>query len=124
MFLGIKHSKQLFFRNNYFGSQPFVKSCYFTKTFVTCLAVCYFSSMLFQQYVIPALCYFSVYKLISWNPANIYLSKVNSINTRERCKTWRKLTIKTVESHSGVVIVNLEHISHLFLVFLLWNLNG
>ena len=38
-----------------------------------------------------------------------------------------KLTIKTPERHqrrrSGVFIVNFEHISHLFLVFLLLTLN-
>ena len=44
-------------------------------------------------------------------PADIYLLKVNNRNTRRnRC-------------HSGVFIVNFEHILHLFLVFLLLTLN-
>ena len=55
-------------------------------------------------------------------PANIYLLKVNNRNTRKRCETCSKLTIKTPERdkwrRSGVFIVNFEHISKLFLVFL------
>ena len=74
-------------------------SCYFAKTFVYLFAV-------------AAVCYFSVNKLIGWDPANIYLFKVNSKNT----KTWNdkcpKLPIITVESHSGVFIVSFEHYSH------------
>ena len=58
-----------------------------------------------------------------WFTANIYLIKVNSRNTRKR---W-KLTIKTPDRlhwcRSGVFIINFEHISHLFLVFLLLTLN-
>ena len=34
-----------------------------------------------------------------------------------------KLAIKTAERRPGVFIVNFEHISHLFLVFLLLTLN-
>ena len=56
-------------------------------------------------------------------PANIYLFEVNYKNTRKRCKICSKLTIKTPERRqwrrSDVFIVNFEHISHLFLVFLL-----
>ena len=52
----------------------------------------------------------------------IYLLKVNDRNTRARCETCSKLTIKTPERRhwrlSGVFIVNFEHISHLVLVFL------
>ena len=48
-------------------------------------------------------------------------------NTRKRCEICSKLTIKTLEQRqrcrSGVFIVNFEHISHLFLVFLLLTLN-
>ena len=43
------------------------------------------------------------------NPANTYLFKVNNKNTSQ----WRR---------SGVFIVNFEHISHLFLMFLLLTL--
>ena len=35
-----------------------------------------------------------------------------------------KLTLKTPKRRSGVFIVNFEHISHLFLVFLLLTLKG
>ena len=56
-------------------------------------------------------------------PANLYYLKVNSRYTRIRCKISFKSTMKTPEqiqgSSSGVIIVNFEHISHLFLLFLL-----
>ena len=56
-------------------------------------------------------------------PAGNYLFKVNNRNTRARCETCSKLTIKTPKGLpwwcSGVFIVNSEHISHLVLVFLL-----
>ena len=81
-----------FFRRNYFGSHPFLMSCYFTKIFV-------------HLPVIAAVCYFSVYKLIGWNPANIYLFKVNSINTRKRYEICPKFTINKIESCSGVFTV-------------------
>ena len=59
--------------------------------------------------------------------ANIYLFKANNRITRKRGEICSKLTIKTSERrqrrHSGVFIVNIEHISHFFLVFLLLNLN-
>ena len=60
-------------------------------------------------------------------PLNIYLFKVNNRNTRKRWKICSKLTIKTPERchwrHSIIFIVNFEHISHLYLVFLLLPLN-
>ena len=60
------------------------------------------------------------------NPVGIYLFKVNNRNTRTKCEIYSKLTIKTPERrqwrHSGVFIVNFEHISHLILVFLLLTL--
>ena len=56
--------------------------------------------------------------------ANIYLIKLNNRTIRKKCEVCSKLTIQTPEqSRSGVIIVNLEHISHLFLVFLLLILN-
>ena len=59
--------------------------------------------------------------------ASIYLLKVTNRNTRKRCKTCSKLTIKTPQrrhwQRSGVFIVNFEHISHLVLVFLYLALN-
>ena len=60
--------------------------------------------------------------------ANIYLLKVNSRNTTKRCEICSKLTIKIPERRlwrrSGVLIVNFEQISHLFLLFLLLTLNS
>ena len=58
-------------------------SCYFIKNFV-------------HLSVIAAVCYFSVYKLIGWDSANIYLFKVNSRNTRKGCEIYPKSTIKKV----------------------------
>ena len=75
-------------------------SCYFIKSFV------YLS-------VIAAVCYFSPYKLIECDPANIHLFNVNSRNTRKMCEICRKLTTDTIGSRSGVFIVNFEHILRL-----------
>ena len=60
-------------------------------------------------------------KILGHLLANIYLFKVNNRNTIKRCEISSKLTIKTPERRrrSGVFTVNFEHISHLFLVFLL-----
>ena len=56
--------------------------------------------------------------------ANIYYFKVNNKNPRKRCEICSKLIIKTPERRrSGDFIVNFEHISHLFLAFLLLTLN-
>ena len=41
---------------------------------------------LFNKLLFAAVCYFSVYKLIGWDPENIYLSTVNNRNTRK--KKW------------------------------------
>ena len=55
---------------------------------------------------------------------NIYLFKVNSRNTRKNFEICSNLSVKASEwRRSGVFIVNFEHISHLFLVFLLLTLN-
>ena len=63
----------------------------------------------------------------SSNQDNIYLFEVNNRNTRKKCKICPKLRQKTLERphwpRSGVLVVNFEHISHLFLVFLLCILN-
>ena len=52
---------------------------------------------------------------------------VDNGNTRTSCEIYPKLTIKTPErrywGHSGVFIVNSEHISHLVLVVLLLTLS-
>ena len=53
-----------------------------------------------------------------YNPAGIYLFKVNNRNTRTRCEICSKLTINTPQRRqwrrSGVFIVNFEHIPTLF----------
>ena len=46
-----------------------------------------------------------------------YMFRVNNRNTRKRCEICSMLTIKTPVV--GVYIVNLKHISHLALVFLI-----
>ena len=50
-----------------------------------------------------------------------YLFQVNNRNTRKRSEICSKLTVTTPEwrQQSGVFSDNFEHISHLFLVFLL-----
>ena len=65
---------------------------------------------------------------VKWrNPAGNCMFKVNNRNTRTRCEICSKLTIKIPERrqwrHSGIFIVNFEHISHLVLVFLLLTLS-
>ena len=65
------------------------------------------------------------------NPANVHLFRVNNRNIWKRCETCLKLPIKTPERRHclrvwclcvwclRVFIVNIEHISHLFQMFLL-----
>ena len=48
------------------------------------------------------------------NPENMYLLQVNNRNNKKRCER---------QPCSGAFIVNFEHISHLFLIFLLFTLN-
>ena len=55
-------------------------------------------------------------------PVGNHMFKVNNKNTRTRCQICSKLTIKTPERRR-VFIVNLEHISHFVLVFLLLTLS-
>ena len=58
---------------------------------------------------------------------NVYLFKFNNRDRRKRCEICSKLIIKTPERlqsrRSGVFMVNFEHISHLFPLFLLLTLN-
>ena len=51
-------------------------SCNFTKIFVHLL-------------IIAAVSNFNVYKLIGWDPENVYLFKTNSTNTGKRCEKVR-----------------------------------
>ena len=73
----------MLFRNNYFGSQPFLMSCYFTRIFV-------------HLPVIVAVCYFSVHNFIGWDPANIYLFKFSRRNTRKRYELCPYIKYKVV----------------------------
>ena len=60
-------------------------------------------------------------------PAGNYMFKVNNRNVRTRYKLFSKLTIKVSKQRrrrSDVFVVNFEHISHLFLVFLLLTLRS
>ena len=84
--------KEIFFRNNYFKSQPFFMSYYFTRIFV-------------HLPVIVGVCYFNVHKLIAWDQENIYLFKFNSRNTRKRYEICPKLTLNTTESLFDVFTV-------------------
>ena len=60
------------------------------------------------------------------NSANNCIFKVNKRNTRTTYEICSKLTVKTPELlhwlHSGVFIINFEHISYLVLEFLLLTL--
>ena len=59
-------------------------------------------------------------------PGKIYLFKCNNRNTRKRydiVTTLMTSLIKTLMTSSGIFIVNFEHMSQLFLKFLLLNLN-
>ena len=60
-------------------------------------------------------------------PVNMYLFKVNNSNTRKRCDTYLKITIKARErchrSLSGIFFVDFEIITHPFLMLLLLTLN-
>ena len=66
----------------------------------------------------------NIHYLQSTYPVNIYLFKTNNRNTRKKCETCSKLTIKTSERsqcrRSVVFIGIFAHISQLFLVFLLF----
>ena len=59
---------EFFFRKNYSWSQPFLKSCYFTRIVV-------------HLAVIIAVNHLSIHKLKGWDPENIYSFKFNIRNT-------------------------------------------
>ena len=61
LFPAINYKDKIFYRSNYFTlDHSRVITYYFTNIFVHLSAV------------IAAVCYFSIYKLIGWDPANIY----------------------------------------------------
>ena len=53
----------------------------------------YFTTIFVRLSVIAAVCYFNVYKLIGWDPENIYLFKVN-YRTLEKGVKYDESTIK------------------------------
>ena len=78
----------------------------------------YFAKISVHLLVIAAVCYFNVYELIDWDPANIYLFKVNRRSTKKWSDICSKLPVNTAESRSGVFI-NFKHsLFTLFSVFL------
>ena len=60
-------------------------------------------------------------------PTDIYLFKVNNRKTRKRCDIYFKVNNKNTRTMSlrsfSCFLINFEHISYLFLVFLLLSLN-
>ena len=62
------------------------------------------------------------------NPPGNYMFKVNNINTRTKGEICSKLTIKTPERRhwrcSGLFIVNLEHSTPFFIVFIIYFEHG
>ena len=73
----------MFFWNNYIGLQPFLINCYFTKTFLHLSKT-------------AAVCYFSIDKMMGWNPIKIYLFKDNSRNAGKGSEICLKLIINKV----------------------------
>ena len=69
----------------------------------------------------------NVFTVNNKDTSSNYLFKVNNRNTRRRCEICPELTKKTPALRHGRryggFIVNLEHISHFFLVFLLLTLS-
>ena len=72
---------------------------------------------------IPLVSFCTPWKHQKTSPTGIYLLKVNNKNIRTKCEIYSKLSIRTPELNhwlrSGLFIINLEHILHLVLVFLL-----
>ena len=62
-----------------------------------------------------------------FEPAGKYMIKISNRNSRTMCEICSKLTKRTPERrHSGVFIVNFEHISRLVLVLFkyVWPFSG
>ena len=101
---------------------------YLPKLQTTSLSVSQYSKQYYPILILELKQCFHFLEEVTWQyrflQANIYLFKVNDRNISKMCEICSKLTIKTVKrNRSDVFIVNLEHILHLFLVFLLLTLN-
>ena len=57
------------------------------------------------------------------SPTIIYLLKVSSVSTRKNGKICSKLPLKTLKQRSTISNVDVEHISHLLLLFLMLTLS-
>ena len=69
----------------------------------------FFTKLFMHLSVIAAACYFNVYKLIEWDPLNLYLFKVISRNTNKRGGICPKLTINTVVLVSFLLTLSMFH---------------
>ena len=86
---------------------------------------CYSSPNLIE--FLNGCCHSFIYPDIHSSSSRQVHFKVNNRNVRTSCEIFSKLTMKTPEQRqwcrSGISIVNLECISHFFIVFLLLNLS-
>ena len=82
----------------------FFMSCHYTKTFV-------------HLSIIAAVSNFNVFKLIGWYQQTFTCLKSTVETPRKRCGICSKLTIKTVECHSSVFIVNFEQFRSVAIVY-------
>lgn len=80
------------------------------KTFLRLNTVIYTAKHFFRNkllwitafsYELLSVCFFSIYKVIGWNPANIYLHKVYSRNTSGRCQI--AIIVRTIAAQRGLV---------------------
>ena len=75
LFPAINYKEKMIFRNNY----STLDNSIFLRVFTYC-----FTEVFVHMSVIATVCYFSVYKLIGWDPAKIYLFKGNSRTLEKR----------------------------------------
>ena len=95
-----------------------VKNFLFPCSFIKERLRCNCFPVLFVKYLLESWFKVAFFLLNIFNPANIYLLKVNNKYIRKRCKICSELIIKTSEwcywRCSGVFIVNSGHFSHVF----------
>ena len=99
-----------------------IRSIFFNSKqngFPSCLRMKRFINWIFSEFEFGILNW--RYILLNVFPDNIYLFKVNNRSTRKR--SYMKAPERYQRSRSCDFIVNFEHISHLFRMFLLLTLN-
>ena len=119
--------KRLWHRCFLVNFKKFLRTPFLKSTFGHCFWVHWFLryTNIYLQ-ATETICFHKNY----WNKKskNISMFKVNTRNTREMCKICSKLIIKTPDwsqwHRSGNFIINFEHISLLFLVYLMFSSNG